>query len=213
MRHACAWALVGVLGCGGAAQPPGSTGLDAGMDADAHDAGPHDGGPPVDAYAEDVGALTLADGAPCGGALELGRCGLVDGGICTGTPGEPSVFVPMRAGDAVPAVVGPQAATMLVLAARTRGIAPGDPSMPASRANPTVEIRAVDGAGSEVALYRGRTTFAIDPSDATLLVQPSFFVVVDGAASSLSSALTAHATLSDATGATRCGSLTFMPTR
>jgi len=169
--------------------------------------------PPIDAAPIDAVPPTLAEGGACDGPLELGRCELSTGGPCTGVPGEPAGFVAVAPGGTVPVVVGPQASSMVVLAARTRGIAPGDPASPASSANPTVEIHLLDAAGAELAAYRGRAAFVADPSDPTLLVQPAFFVIVDGALSSLTGTLVAQATLRDAAGVTRCGVLTFLPVR
>lgn len=203
MRRLAVIASLLVLGCG-----------NAGVAVDAArpiDASAHDSGPRPDAYVEDA-PVVFDDGGACG-ALEIGRCGLVDGGLCVGAPDEPAVFVPMVSGDPVPLVTGPQGASMFVLGVRTRGIDPGEPSMPASRTNPTVEIHVLDAAGTELAVYRGRTTFAPDGADPTLLVQPHFFVVTDGAARDLVGTLSAVASLYDATGATRCGTLAFTPSR
>lgn len=199
-----------LVGCDAAGSP-----VDAAATRDAgHDAStPRDAGPPLDASLPDLGTITFPDGATCEGPIELGRCARADGTGCDGTPGEPATFVALAPGDPVPLVVGPQGSAMLVLAARTRGIDPGDPTMPASRANPTVEIHVHDATGLELAVYQGRTTFAPDASDSTLLVQPSFFVVVDGALDRFVGTLTADAMLHDAAGSTRCGTVDFTPTR
>jgi hypothetical protein len=151
------------------------------------------------------------DAARCDGELELGRCLRVDGTECIGLIGEPAVFTPVADGGPIPIVVGHQGAHMLALAARGRGFSGGDPSEPpASRGNPQVELFIEDEAGEIVAVFRSRLPFAPDPADPALLVQPGVFVVVDDVPDA---PLRARASLRDAAGVTRCGTLSFVPTR
>jgi len=137
--------------------------------------------------------------------LELGLCAVAGSGApCTGAAGEGGVFSPAEDGELATIVLGPQGSRMLVLAARTRGIEPGDPARPGSPSNPVVEMVLTDDAGHEVTGYRGRTAFAHDAEDPELLVQPALFVIMDGEPPA---AVRVLATLRDRVGAERCGTL------
>ncbi len=161
-----------------------------------------DDGPPPDARRVVVEPCTAGD-------LELGRCVGATGASCTGELGEARVFEPVAPGGEVDLVVGPQGAQMFVLAARTQGIAPGDPDDPASPDNPLIEIVAVVDGDVEVARYLGRAAFVPDAGGGDALVAPGLFVVADGAALA-GRTLRAVGTLEDAVGARRCGELVFV---
>ena len=137
--------------------------------------------------------------------LEIGLCAVPGSGAsCTGAADEGGVFSSADDGDPATLVLGPQGSRMLVLAARTRGIEPGDPARPASPSNPIVEMVLTDDAGHEVTSYRGRTAFAPDAEDPEFLVQPALFVIMEGA---LPAEIHVLATLRDRVGAERCGTL------
>lgn len=142
-------------------------------------------------------------------SLELGRCVLVDGNPCTGALDEVRRFSSVAAGDPVPLVSGPQGASMLVFAARTAGIVPGNPADPVDPRNPEVALT-VARAGAEVARYRGRPGFR--DAGAGLVEVVDLFVITEGDAL-VGAALTAHADVTDAIGARRCGDVTFTATR
>ncbi|NOY92897.1 MAG: hypothetical protein GXP55_17060 [Deltaproteobacteria bacterium] len=184
-------ACLGGAGCGAG---------DGAMDASRPDSAPHD------ASGEDAGvALPGCAGA---GLLELGRCELPGGGQCTGTPDEGGLFVSLTPGDSVPVVRGPQGFQMLIFAARTRGIAAGDPSMPSSSANPRLELHLLDASGTEQSLYRGRSAFLPEEGAPDRFFNAGLFVVVDPAATGLSGAeADVLGKLTDATGELRCGSV------
>lgn len=141
----------------------------------------------------------------CDGSLELGLCRLAGTTEpCIGSATEEGVFVAAPDGAGATLVLGPQGSRMLVLAARTRGIEPGDPARPADSGNPVVEVLVSDGAGREVTSYRGRAAFETDPSDPTLFVQPEILVVMD---SFPPPEVWITAWLRDRVGAERCGRL------
>lgn len=143
--------------------------------------------------------------------LEIGTCrvaGTAD--PCTGVAGELTEFVAVADGTAISMVVGPQGATMFVLAIRTSGIEPGDPANVTSPDNPTITITLVHEQGSEMALYRGRAAFE-DADVAPMVEVNGLFVVVEGSIAELiGTHLTAHANVVDANGVTRCGALGFV---
>lgn len=148
-----------------------------------------------------LGDASLEGCAP----LELGLCTLTStGGPCTGALAEEGVFTAPSAEHPVTLVIGPQGSRMLVLAARTRGIDPGDPARPSSSANPLVELLVTDEGGHELSRYRGRAAFVPDAADPTWLVQSQIFVIMEG---SLPPRLHALGTLRDRLGAQRCGTL------
>jgi hypothetical protein len=139
----------------------------------------------------------------CDGSLELGLCRLAGTEEpCVGSATEDGVFVSVPDGAGASLVLGPQGSRMLVLAARARGIEPGDPARPADSGNPVVEVRVSDPAGREVTSYRGRAAFEADPTDPTLFVQPEIFVVMDSFAPA---EVWITAWLRDRVGAERCG--------
>lgn len=141
--------------------------------------------------------------------LELGRCrDASDGTVCTGDVGEVRVFEPMPPEGDIAMVIGPQAATMFVLAARTTGIDPGNPADPRASDNPSLELTLSGADGEHLSFYRGRSGFSSGGEPDTW-VQPSIFVVVDAGGLSGRS-LEASATLRDASGRWRCGELAFV---
>ncbi len=158
---------------------------------------------PADAWRTDT---PLGDASTEGcEPLELGLCAVASSGApCTGAAGEEGVFSRAEDGESATIVLGPQGSRMLVLAARTRGIEPGDPASPASPSNPVVEMVLTDDAGHEVTSYRGRTAFAPDAEDPESLVQPALFVIMEG---ELPAEIHVLATLRDRIGAERCGTL------
>jgi hypothetical protein len=171
-------------GCAASATPDTSPGADA---------------PGLDAWREDASPIA------CDGSLELGLCRIADVGTpCVGSATEEGTFEPVPDGASATLVVGPQGSRMLVLAARTRGIEPGDPARPADPGNPVVEVHVTGTDGAEVASYRGRAAFEPDPADPTRFVQPEIFVIMEG---SLPPGVTVAATLRDRVGAERCGRL------
>lgn len=148
-------------------------------------------------------ALRDASAEACDGSLELGLCSIAGTDEpCVGGATEEGVFVPVPDGAGASLVFGPQGSRMLVLAARTRGIEPGDPARPADSGNPVVEVHVSDAEGREVTSYRGRAAFEADPADPTLFVQPEIFVVMDGVAPP---EVWITAWLRDRLGAERCG--------
>ena len=161
-------------------------------------------GAALDATRADVDLDASTEGCE---PLELGLCTLAGTSPampCVGAFDEVGEFTPVRDGTLAALVTGPQGPRMMVLAARTRGIEPGDLARPASSANPIVEVVVLDEHGAEVSSYRGRAGFAPDPAGSDWLVQPEIFVVMDGA---LPGAVRVHATLTDRVGAVRCGAL------
>jgi hypothetical protein len=139
----------------------------------------------------------------------LGRCELATGGDCTGIPGEDRVFQPLDDGDALRIVIGPQSASMFVLAIRTVGIFPGSVDDPADPDNPNVSIELYGDPGM-MARYNGRTAFVPTQADPGVLEQSAMFVVVDGTGAELDGLeLTAVADIVDRDGELRCASATF----
>lgn len=148
MRASKAWmlgALALSFACGG---DPGDG--DAARDA---------GGSRDDAAAEDAhvvaprdASLPPRDVAGCE-PLEIGRCVLEGGALCTGSETE-ATFAPLD-GPITP-VVGPQGATMFPLAVRTRGVSPGDPTRPFASENPELELLLFDVHGDQLATLRSR---------------------------------------------------------
>ncbi|MBX7195087.1 MAG: hypothetical protein K1X94_23740 [Sandaracinaceae bacterium] len=156
----------------------------------------------VDAARADVELDASTEGCE---PLELGLCTITGTGQpCLGAFEEAGQFTVASDGALASLVTGPQGSQMIVLAARTRGIEPGDPERPASADNPVVEIVVLGQDGAEVSTYRGRAAFTVDPAGSDWLVQPEIFVVMDG---SRPDAVEVHATLTDRNGALRCGSL------
>lgn len=179
------WTLLSVFfltACEGAASTPPPLGVDGGSE-------------PID--------CTTA------GELELGRCVGADGAPCDGTEATPRWDVMPTDGRLAP-LVGPQGSTMFALAARARGIDPGDPERPASRDNPVVTLAIDDEAGEEVARLGSRSPLAPSPGLPGTFETAQLFVVVDHLASALAGRqLRAEATIVDRFGEAACGSLTF----
>lgn len=141
----------------------------------------------------------------CDGELELGHCRSgITGEPCRGARDEEPVFVAAVDGASMAVVVGPQGAQMLVLGARTRGIAPGVVDRPTDPANPVLRVALTDSSGHEVATYNGRGAFVPDSSDATLLVRPDVFVITEEV---LRGTLEAVAIVRDHDGVEHCGRL------
>ena len=198
-RFLIACALCALLaGCGGEA----AEGEDSGTGPDpTTDGGPASfdaGGPPPE-----------CDDAP---PLELGRCRDAAGDeTCNGSEGQEPVFEPMPPDGSIAMVLGPQGATMFVMAARTVGIDPGDATVAYARDNPLVEIRVTDGEGELLSLYRARSAFLEDPGAVDTFYNASLFVIVDAHGGALSGVtLHAEAVLRDSEGRVRCGSLAFV---
>lgn len=143
--------------------------------------------------------------------LEIGTCQVAGTGEpCAGITGEVGEFVPVAAGADIPMVVGPQGATMFILAIRTSGIDPGDPNNVTSPDNPSITITLIHEQGSEMALYRGRLGFAQADTGSMLEVN-GLFVVVDGRIADLvGTQVTAYANVVDKNGVGRCGALEFV---
>jgi hypothetical protein len=115
--------------------------------------------------------------------LMLGRCVLKDSTEdCTGETDEAQSYVSLSDDDAMRIVVGPQGSFMLVLMLRTQGVDGGDPTVPASADNPSVEVqlrRAADD--SIVTRFRGRLTFErVSAASEEFESSSAVFVVVDG---------------------------------
>lgn len=139
--------------------------------------------------------------------LEVGLCTVAGTAApCVGAVDEAGVYTEVPSGTLAPLVTGPQGSRMFVLAARTRGIEPGDPGRPSSSANPIIEIVVTGAAGEQVSLYRGRAGFRASEGAADLFEQPEIFVVMEGA---LPETIDVHALLTDRAGARRCGALTL----
>jgi len=150
----------------------------------------------------------LCNAAP---ALELGRCVDSNGEPCSGAgDGE---FASLPESGELTMVVGPQGATMFVIAVRAREIDPGDPTVGYSEDNPRVRVIVRDELDEEIAFYDGHVGFAEDPdadSSGTYVV-PDLFVVVDVVATAMEGqSLHASATLTDSEGRERCGELDFI---
>jgi len=180
-------------------------------------AGGEDGGMGSDPTADGGGAVGFDAGGPppeCDGAppLELGRCRDAAGGeVCNGSEGQEPVFEAMPPDGSIAMVLGPQGATMFVMAARTVGIDPGDATVAYSRDNPLVEIRVTDEEGELMSFYRARSAFLEDPAAADAFYNASLFVIVDAHGGALSGAtLHAEAVLRDSEGRVRGGSLAFV---
>ncbi len=158
-------------------------------------------------------AAISVDAGVCTQDLELGRCEVVgSGAACIGVAGEATEFVALSDGDPVPIVTGPQGAQMFVIAARTAGIAPGDPGQP-SDANPLIDVTVRRTSYSVVARFRGRVGLGPDPELDGSFVVNDLFVVIDAEAPVEGGQnLTARATLRDSAGVERCGTATFEAT-
>jgi len=174
---------------------------------------PNDAGPP-DAHTDggDPGDANLAPttlpGCEGVSGLELGRCELPDGSECTGAADEGGHFVSVTPGSELHVIRGPQGFEMLILAARTQGIDPGDATMPASADNPRVEIHLIDGSGVEQSLYRGRSAFVRESGSPDTFFNAGLFVIVDPTTTGLRGGESrAMGKLTDAAGVTRCGEL------
>lgn len=151
------------------------------------------------------------DAVDCARAIsvELGRCVGADGAPCDGTELAPR-WDAMPADGILAPLVGPQGSTMFALAARARGIDPGDADRPASRGNPVVSLAVFDETGHEVARLGSRSPFSPSAGLDDTWETAQLFVVVDHLASELRGrALRAEATLSDREGNLGCGSLRF----
>ena len=212
---ALALALASSLGFGCGVEivgsgPPGGP-VDSGY-ADARRDGPidarsdADAGSPPDAASTDAAIVDCHSGPP----LELGRCRRPDGSECDGTPDEMGEFVPALDGELFRIVSGPQGSSMIVFAARTTGILPGDPSRPFDSSNPEVQIRVHDEAGTELAFYRGRSPFLSEPGTGAFF-NAGLFIIVEGAIPL--GMLRADAKLKDSAGVERCGELLFTASR
>lgn len=190
---------------------------DAADDGGADDAGrdpSSDGGPAV---RDDAGHVGFDGGPPPEGCdeappLEVGRCRDASGDpVCDGSEHQEPTFEPMPPDASIAMVVGPQGATMFVMATRTTGIVPGDPSASYSTDNPLVEIRLTSEEGELLSLYRGRSAFREDPAAPDTYFNASLFVVVDERGGALlGQTVHAQAVLRDADGQVRCGSLSFV---
>lgn len=153
--------------------------------------------PPEDAWMAE--ACQLEDAT-------IGRCVLVDSGApCAGALDEQQRFEPFGPGGDMPFVVGPQGASMFVLAVRTTGIHPGDPNDPASPENPDVTMSLTRGDGERVALYRGRPYFADDATEPSSVTALGLFVIMEGAHELIGEVLEAQADIVDRDGVARCG--------
>jgi hypothetical protein len=124
---------------------------------------------------------------------------------------EEGEFASMSKGDPLSMVVGPQGATMFVMAMRATGIDPGDPERPISRDNPLLDVVVTDMEGTEAAHYRGIHFLYPDPGEEDWFVKAGIYVIVDERPTALSGhMLTADAVLTDRHGVERCGQLTFL---
>jgi len=141
--------------------------------------------------------------------LTIGTCRVQNTGApCSGVADENSEFVPVATGAPIKMVIGPQGSTMFVLGIQTSGIEPGDPMDVVSPDNPSISITLFHAAGTEMALYRGRSAFT---EAAPMLEANGLFVVVDGRPGELAGEnVTAHANVTDKNGDSRCGVLTFV---
>jgi hypothetical protein len=136
------------LACGG---EPGAR--DAGGDAGGDTGSGSDGAAPdAEVTMPRDASLPSRDAAGCE-PLEIGRCVLESGALCTGSETE-ATFAPLD-GPITP-VVGPQGATMFPLAIRTRGVSPGDPTRPFASENPELELLLFDVHGDQLATLRSR---------------------------------------------------------
>lgn len=158
-----------------------------------------DGGP----HAVDVTVL-CADALP----LDLGRCVSIDGVPCTGAELD-SVFGEMPPDGMVVPTTGPQGSQMLALAIRASGIVPGDPTSPASRDNPVVDLQLYDESGAELARLGVRSGFSASADLTDTYESAQLFVIVDGVGSIGGQDLIADAQLVDSAGNVRCGTLHF----
>ena len=153
----------------------------------------------------------------CNGPPEmaLGRCvRTLDGVPCNGTFDEARSFVAMADGEDLTMVVGPQGATMFVLAARVFNIAPGDPQRPWDSANPIVQMTLDDDRGHELTQYRSRAGFIADPETPGMVFNAGLFVIVDEVATRMvDQRLSLEAALVDSGGQQRCGTIEFVARR
>jgi len=141
----------------------------------------------------------------------LGRCYLAGTQTdCAGVAGEDRDFVVLAADDPVPVVVGPQGASMFVLALRTSGIEPGDPADPTSPTNPDVNITLLLG-DAQMAVYRGRPAFIDSTTDLGSVEAAGLYAVADGPGSEMvGRQMLATARVEDMNGEQRCGSVNFV---
>lgn len=152
----------------------------------------------------DEDAAELCESAP---RLELGRCVSMSGAPCDGSESE-SRFDPMVSDEIMVPVIGPQASTMLALAARASGIYPGDLARPSSPDNPVVDLRVFDDSGAQVARLRTRSAFRPSVGLDDTYESSQLFVVMDVSPRELAGrVMRVAAILRDRDGEVRCGEL------
>jgi len=168
---------VAIAGCMGAPTATGDPGPSEVAAAGSSAAGPQ-GAPGEPDEGTDGDAQPRS---PSVGGLLLGGCTReVDGADCRGAADELVRYRSLGDDGEMQAVVGPQAAIMLVFLVRAAGIEPGDPEQPASTDNPALELVLRDTAGTEIARYRGRSAFVPSDDPDMLEVSSSVFLVIDG---------------------------------
>lgn len=155
---------------------------------------PPDAGPDVDA------------GCPDSPVLELGRCVSGAGAPCTGSETDPR-FDPMPPDATMTPVIGPQGSLMVALAARTSAIDPGDPTQPAARGNPVLDVTLLDEGGAAIARLFVRSGLVPSEGLVDTYESPQLFVVLEASEGLADRRLTARGVLRDAEGRVRCGSV------
>lgn len=145
---------------------------------------------------------------PVSPPLELGRCVSVSGSPCIGSETD-SRFEAMPPDAMMTPVIGPQGSLMVALAARTTGIAPGDPTQPASRDNPVLDITLFDESDAAISRLFVRSGFVPSEGLPDTFESDQLFVVIEASESLRDRQLTARGMLRDADGQLRCGSLAF----